>query len=55
MTETSPRTGNALMAFLGLNRGIAGLLAMVILVGMGIFREPGMWNRSRLRPPWLYP
>ncbi len=35
MTDTSPRTGHALMAFLGLNRGIAGLLAMVILVGMG--------------------
>jgi len=24
------------------------------VIAMGIFREPGMWNRSRLRPPWLY-
>jgi MFS family permease len=35
MTDTSPRTVQALLAFLGLNRGIGGLLAMVILVGMG--------------------
>jgi MFS family permease len=35
MTDTSPRTGHALLAFLGLNRGIAGLLSMVILIGMG--------------------
>ncbi len=35
MADTSPRTGHALLAFLGLNRGIAGLLSMVILIGMG--------------------
>lgn len=31
----APRAASALLAFLGLSRGMAGLLAMVILVGMG--------------------
>ncbi len=35
MKTTSAREARAALVFLGLNRGIAGLLAMVILVGMG--------------------
>lgn len=33
--QVTPRAAGAILAFLGLSRGMAGLLAMVILVGMG--------------------
>lgn len=34
------------------------IFPLVLLAGgavaVGLFREPGMWNRSRIRPPWRY-